>query len=227
MTKDFKTPRQDDSPLRDSVTWILAGIALGLIIGLVYLLKTPASTSDNTQIASQQTQAVAQGQSTFAQNTSVETNAQARAKLDQTIENRMQESIDDNDEPSFTYYAMLPNLEVEIPVTIPTEPVKQVVNTQKKEAQKKETQKKPEKKPTKIKKGTYILQVGAFKTPSEASRMQSKMKSMGINAYTEKTVVKGVSWHRVRIGPISDANVEGFRQKLHAKGVGFYLKKIK
>jgi cell division protein FtsN len=215
MTKDFKTPRQDDSPLRDSVTWILAGIALGLVIGLVYLLKSPDTTDNgNGQIANQQSQLMPQ-----TQNESRDTNAQTRAQLDQTIESRMQESIDDNDEPSFTYYAMLPNLEVEIPVTIPTEPVQQVAKAQKKEA-------KAEKKPTKIKKGSYILQVGAFKTANEASRMQSKMKAMGMSAYTEKTVVKGVSWHRVRIGPIPDTNVEGYRQKLHAKGVGFYLKKI-
>jgi cell division septation protein DedD len=218
MTKDFKTPRQDDSPLKDSVTWILAGIALGLIIGLVYLLKTPAE-NNNEQIATQPPQVTPQTQQTPSQ-TSTENNAQARARLDQTIENRMQASIDDNDEPSFTYYAMLPNLEVEIPVTIPTEPVKKINKPQKKETAK------VEKKPTKIKKGTYILQVGAFKTANEASRMKSKMQAMGINAYTEQTVVKGVSWHRVRIGPIPDTNVEGYRQKLHAKGVGFYLKKI-
>ena len=49
MTKDFKHKRVTaDAPVNDAVSWVLAGIALGLFIGLIFYLFSGDDLASNS-----------------------------------------------------------------------------------------------------------------------------------------------------------------------------------
>lgn len=52
----------------------------------------------------------------------------------------------------------------------------------------------------------YFLQIGAFQTESEADNMKAKVALLGFEAVVQTATIpnKGV-WHRVRVGPLKDA----------------------
>ena len=149
MTKDFKNKQNSDSPLNDVTSWILAGIALGLFIGLmVYIFsgkKAPEnqsvaainSSQGQYQSASMPASSPVAGDSSSKDLVSKDTasvdaknsqsaiserngNAASMAELDQIIEDNLDKGKDDN-RPTFDYHVILPTLDVEVPVARPTE----------------------------------------------------------------------------------------------------------
>lgn len=52
----------------------------------------------------------------------------------------------------------------------------------------------------------YFLQIGAFQTEGEADNMKAKVALLGFEAVVQTATIpnKGV-WHRVRVGPLKDA----------------------
>ena len=75
--------------------------------------------------------------------------------------------------------------------------------------------------PVKKKTGKFTVQIGAFRSEQRAIEARSKYRSMGYDAYMEKTTVGGEdrAWFRVRIGRfqrISEA--ENVSRELNAKG---------
>ena len=52
----------------------------------------------------------------------------------------------------------------------------------------------------------YFLQVGAFQTENEADNMKAKLALQGFEAVVQTATIpeKGI-WHRVRVGPLKDA----------------------
>jgi len=229
MTRDFKNRPRTTSPLNDPVTWLLLGLAIGLIIGLTYLLKKPTEV-----VATQNNKTTAPQTQTTPAAAAPEADQATRDKLDHTIAKRIERSTED-EQPSFLFYAMLPKVEVDVPVSLSPEPKPDPKPKPKPEPKPEPKPAEPEKKSEpaaeaapKPQTGNYILQVGAFKTVDESEQMRGKMQSLGLNAYIEKATVNGISWHRVRVGPLSTLDdAKGLRSRLASNGVKSYLKRLK
>lgn len=63
--------------------------------------------------------------------------------------------------------------------------------------------------------GPYVLQAGSFSTHEDADRMKARLALLGIVARIQRVSVDDRTYHRVRIGPISDlAQLNDIRQRL-------------
>jgi cell division protein FtsN len=52
--------------------------------------------------------------------------------------------------------------------------------------------------------GTYVLQAGSYKNFADADRVRAKLALQGVESKVQKVSVDSDTWHRIRIGPISD-----------------------
>lgn len=88
--------------------------------------------------------------------------------------------------PRFDFYRMLPNYEVVIPeediaVTPPRDeqPLQRA--------------------------GNYVLQAGSFRSAADADRLRAQLAMLGVESRVQTVTIDDAdTWHRVRIGPISD-----------------------
>jgi cell division protein FtsN len=63
--------------------------------------------------------------------------------------------------------------------------------------------------------GAYILQAGSFRNPADAERMRAVLALQGIESKVQKVAVDSDTWHRVRIGPVTDLKaLDETRRKL-------------
>jgi cell division protein FtsN len=54
------------------------------------------------------------------------------------------------------------------------------------------------------KSGAYVLQAGSYRKVEEADRVRAQLALQGIEARVQRVSIDADTWHRVRIGPISD-----------------------
>jgi cell division protein FtsN len=54
--------------------------------------------------------------------------------------------------------------------------------------------------------GTYVLQAGSYKNFADADRVRAKLALQGVESKVQKVSVDNDTWHRIRIGPISNLN---------------------
>jgi cell division protein FtsN len=52
--------------------------------------------------------------------------------------------------------------------------------------------------------GTYVLQAGSYKNFADADRVRAKLALQGVESKVQKVSVDNDTWHRIRIGPISN-----------------------
>lgn len=52
--------------------------------------------------------------------------------------------------------------------------------------------------------GTYVLQAGSYKNFADADRVRARLALQGIESKVQKVSVDNDTWHRIRIGPISN-----------------------
>jgi cell division protein FtsN len=52
--------------------------------------------------------------------------------------------------------------------------------------------------------GTYVLQAGSYKNFADADRIRAQLALQNIESKVQKVSVDNDTWHRIRIGPISD-----------------------
>jgi cell division protein FtsN len=95
------------------------------------------------------------------------------------------ESTGEEPADRYDFYEMLPNFEVVVPEReaavprdAPTAPVERA--------------------------GAYVLQVGSYRNFAEADRIRAQLALQGIESRVQRVSVDNDTWHRVRIGPISD-----------------------
>jgi hypothetical protein len=63
--------------------------------------------------------------------------------------------------------------------------------------------------------GAYILQAGSFRNPADADRMRAVLALQGIESKVQKVAVDSDTWHRVRIGPVTNLkSLDETRRKL-------------
>ncbi|MDA8349250.1 MAG: SPOR domain-containing protein [Pseudomonadota bacterium] len=101
-------------------------------------------------------------------------------------------------QPQYDFYQMLPNLKVIVPR--PTAPGAHAAGVRGAAAY-----------------GGYVLQVGSYSDAAQAERIISELDSVGIIAHVDTVQSRGVTLHRVRIGPITEASeLARIRGTLHA-----------
>lgn len=73
--------------------------------------------------------------------------------------------------------------------------------------------------------GRYILQVGAFRNLKDADTQKAELALLGIASSIQTITVNGDdTWHRVRIGPLTDATrLDHVRNLLRKNDVAFVL----
>ncbi len=233
MTKDFKDKKNIDAPLNDIVSWILAGIALGLFIALmIYLFSDKFSQATEPSNAKSNNPVQANSITTpQVQLSPEEKRRQERldkmVELDRLVEDNLNKAEDDP-RPTFNYHVILPTLDVEVPVARPPEwnDRKTSSTSHHKKTENPKTSNTKSNKAQTNKNIRYIIQVGSYRKKIEAERMKNKVSSLG-TTYIETATVKGATWYRVRIGPIADTNkVNKIKSTLSAQGIAFFKKTV-
>ncbi|MBB6093377.1 cell division protein FtsN [Povalibacter uvarum] len=99
-------------------------------------------------------------------------------------------------ETQFDFYEMLPKFEVVIP-------------------EKDGTGAAPSTNESVQKPGAYVLQAGSFRKLADADRVRALIALQGVESKIQKVTVDNDTWHRVRIGPITNLQkLEETRSKL-------------
>ncbi len=108
----------------------------------------------------------------------------------------------------FNFYKILPEVEVKVPDW--------------------EISKSAEQREQDFKQGTYLLQVGSFKSYEDADRAKASLALRGILAKIHRVVINGQDvWYRVHVGPFSDLEkIQLMRTKLIESDSDFILLKI-
>jgi cell division protein FtsN len=97
----------------------------------------------------------------------------------------------------FDFYEMLPKYEVVIPEQDGRPAAPSTVRT-------------PVQKP-----GAYILQAGSFRNHKDADRVRAMIAMQGVESKIQKVTIDKDTWHRVRVGPITNLqSLEDTRSKL-------------
>jgi cell division protein FtsN len=114
--------------------------------------------------------------------------------------------------PHFEFYTLLPEMEMTIP-----EPL---TSQQRPKLQPKApTDSSSKSKPLPSKSATsevYVLQVGSFRSYTQADKRKAALALMGIEATIQTVTTEDNTWHRVRIGPNANlAKLQQIRQQLH------------
>lgn len=79
--------------------------------------------------------------------------------------------------------------------------------------------------PAPVAPGTYILQVGSFRSQKEADAQKASLALLGVVSSIQVVTINGNdTWHRVRIGPISDMDkLDNIRGILKQNNISFVL----
>lgn len=110
-------------------------------------------------------------------------------------------AADEAESKRFEFYDMLPNFEVIVP-----EQDTVVI---------KDTEPKAVEQP-----GTYILQAGSFSTHDDADRRRAQLALQGIESAIQEVRIDNRTYHRVRIGPVSDLEqLNVLRSRLRAANI--------
>ena len=229
MTKDFKEENTRTENSQYGISWMLGGVAVGLLAGIVLFnvmggnetsnAALPAGKPSNTTTpATQPTTAPALSQTPLA-NASTSTEADGR--------------------PGFSYHAVLPVISMNeslAPAMLAEENPEPAAKTVSTPAAKPDPTKitKAETKPTTEKtppkattpneeaptNATYMFQLGAYRSQAPALDMQAKARKYGMNTRIEQANVNGQVWYRIRIGPTKDQGVANrWKQSISAMGI--------
>lgn len=65
----------------------------------------------------------------------------------------------------------------------------------------------------------YVLQVGSYRSTAEADQIRARLARAGISAQVQRIVAGSKTWNRVRIGPLSDAQLSRVREQLRTANI--------
>ena len=113
-------------------------------------------------------------------------------------------------ETQFEFYEMLPKFEVVIPgqdAAVPSGPGAGPVAVDKP--------------------GAYILQAGSFRSHTDADRVRALIAMQGVESKIQKVTIDRDTWHRVRVGPITNLQkLEETRSKLRGARIDALVIKV-
>jgi len=182
--------------------WMMGGLAIGLFVAFVVYLNNMTRNSGQDSIATVI-------QETF---TDLKENAQKRESQPTTPakDATAEKNKEDKPKTSFDFYYILPELEVAVPdreLASRTEQAKISSHNEK---------------------IGYIIQAGAFRQHQQADNLKAKLALHGIIAYIETVNNKSDTWHRVRIGPVTNmAQLNQTRKRLKDNGIDSIVVKPK
>jgi cell division septation protein DedD len=238
MTKDFKKQAAADSTLGQyGLGWMAGGITIGLLIGAgMYVLANKGTVPDaasNTPPAA----ATATLDTTNPSTAGISPSIQPGTASQQDVAAPVEESGSEN--PGFSYHAVLPQLEVDVPIAVEVEqqaaaakqakeqkaankaaekPTTKAETDTTKTAEKPSTEAAPALQP--IPTGFNGFQVGSYKTAEQASNLQNRLQRGGLNTRVEQANVKGEVWFRVRLGPATSPDMmQKWQQTLSGMGI--------
>jgi cell division protein FtsN len=85
----------------------------------------------------------------------------------------------------YDFYEMLPKFEVVVP--------------------EKDKDVRPDIRPLpETRRGTYVLQVGSYRNFADADRVRAQLALQGVESKVQKVSVDSDTWHRIRVGPITN-----------------------
>jgi cell division protein FtsN len=220
MYVDFKEETTMQAGFGNGLLWMLSGIMMGLLVGLaMYYFANRGISNVEAANASQETQtASAPKKSTFAKDQEVTSPFGASKNADDPDEQLVASLIDKNhkeevrERPSFSYYAVLPDLNV--PIQTIHNPVEKKEKTTKVDNK--------DKKADKVKvatgKSNYLLQVASYRKRNQADRSRGRLKRKGMTAYVEKRKVRGKTWYRVMAGPVESKKLDSWKTTVASLG---------
>jgi cell division protein FtsN len=160
--------------------WMLFGLAIGLSVAFAVYVKDrgPAAREPAPKTA--------------AANAALDRNAE---KASAAVE---PPSTEPAKEPRFTFYTLLPDMEVIVPGKVPAaeadQPPQAIVEP-----------------------GIYVLQAGSFSTEADAERRRAELGLQGIASHIQRVKVNDRNYHRVYIGPVEDLDeLNMLRSRLRA-----------
>jgi cell division protein FtsN len=117
-------------------------------------------------------------------------------------------SARDADGPQFDFYEILPQYEVVVPE----------VETAASPAARSKAVEEP---------GSYVLQAGSFSALDDADRLKASLALLGIESRIQRVTIDDDTFHRVRIGPISDLErLNRIRRQLRDADIDTMLMKV-
>jgi len=108
-----------------------------------------------------------------------------KSHLNEPPDTEAGESGAEDSTKSYAFYDMLPKFEVVVP--------------EKEKDVRPDTKSVPE-----TRRGTYVLQAGSYKNFADADRVRAQLALQGVESKVQKVSVDNDTWHRIRIGPISN-----------------------
>jgi cell division protein FtsN len=117
------------------------------------------------------------------------------------------ESAGEDQAGEYDFYQMLPNFEFVVPekeVVVPRDALEAAA-----------------------KKGAYVLQAGSYRKFEDADRVRAQLALQGIESNVQRVAIDSDTWHRVRIGPITDAaELDRVRTRLKEAEVDFLVVRV-
>jgi cell division protein FtsN len=65
----------------------------------------------------------------------------------------------------------------------------------------------------------YVVQVGSYRSSAEADQVRARLAKVGLSAQVQRVVEGSTTWNRVRIGPLSDAELARVRGQLRTANI--------
>ena len=205
MPKDYAhVPKQRHPGSMPGWAWLALGLAIGLFVALLVYINDFTHSSNKDAVKDAFTGLFEGKQDT------------RDVKKHKTAPPPKPANTADTNKPKFDFYTILPELEVIIP---------------KEEIQSKPSAKTDTKTPTKVAKLTQplMLQAGSFRQHEEADKLKARLALQGISASIQTVRINhNETWHRVRIGPISEVQrLHETQRKLKSMGVASIIVKKK
>ncbi len=232
MTKDFKQSGANSKANKAGILWMISGIAIGLIAGLgMYYFTSwqPAQTLPHAESGNYNSQSAPANADNNSANQGSKQNQTGPANTSNTQEQIKDSKKTEDDTPdednakraNFSYYAVLPNLELDVRV----KPREQIENTPSTSSEQvvSETVK-----TTKPSTGDFILQLASLKDLARAQRAQEDLQNRGLQISLQETSVKGKRWYRLLAGPVStERDLKALKQQVGKLGFKPIVIKVK
>jgi len=135
--------------------------------------------------------------------------------------------------PSFSFYDILPEMEVAVPEDEALPPATQPPRPPSVQARRFEPTTEESVEPPSATsadaRGGYLVQVASFRRPGEARRLKERLAGMGVQAHIQTVTINNEdTYHRVRTGPLSSrAQIKEIRDRLTREGLDSITIKVK
>ncbi len=236
MYKDFKKSESLDTGFvgGSGIIWMFSGIVLGLLVGLgMYYFANQNKSNENNGINTTQTTQESESEegvpavtaATVANTTTAEEKANPSAEKSMSIigdvantEQPPSQEASKKHENKFSYYAVLPTLDV--PVSSAKAVDTSAVQNNSQAIKKAVLRKGNNTEETEGKKGRghFLLQIASFKRKNRANRARKTLSRRGIKARVQKKKIRGRLWYRIVAGPVDKSNANLWKKKAEKLG---------